>query len=71
MVDSGAPLKIEFSGQHEPHILRILLQTKPARVLLDGAELLEGEAWQYDAVHRWLIIKTREYAQGRYEIRSQ
>jgi len=35
----------------------------------DGAELAEGDAWQFDAPRHRLIIKTRDYAQGRYEIR--
>ncbi len=69
-VESGPALKLEFSGQHEPHILRVHLQTKPAHVMLDGAELPEGGSWQFDAAHHRLIIKTRNYAQGRYEIRS-
>ena len=47
------------------------LQSKPARVVLDGTELAEGDSWQFDAAHQRLIIKTRDYAQGRYEIRSQ
>jgi hypothetical protein len=67
-VDAGPSLKLEFSGKHEPHILRILLPAKPARVLLDGAELPEGDAWQFDPAHQRLIIKTRDYAQGQYEI---
>jgi len=67
-VDSGQSLKIEFSGQHEPHILRIFLPARPVRVTLDGSELAEADSWQFDAAHERLIIKTRNYAQGRYEI---
>ena len=63
-VDSGQSLKVEISGQHEPHILRIFLPAKPARVLLDGSELSEANAWQFDAAHERLIIKTRDYAQA-------
>ena len=70
-VDSGPSLKLEFSGQREPHILRIHLQRKPAHVTLDGAELSEGDSWQFDAAHHRLIIKTRDYTQGKYEIRLQ
>jgi len=70
-VDAGSSLNLEFSGKHEPHILRILAQSKPAHVTLDGAELPEGDAWQFDPARHRLIIKTREYAQGRYEIRAQ
>lgn len=68
MVDSGPSLKLLFSGRHEPHILRILLPTRPTRVMRDGVELLEGDSWQFDAVRQRLIIKTRAYAQGTYEI---
>ena len=67
-VDAGSVLKIEFSGAHEPHILRILRESKPARVLLDGTELREGDSWEFDASKQRLIIKTPRYAQGRYEI---
>ena len=67
-MDSSQSLRIEFSGQHEPHILRILLPAKPARVTLDGKELSEADSWMFDAAHERLIIKTRDYAQGKYEI---
>ena len=67
-VDGGRPLKIEFSGQHEPHILRVFLPAKPARVTLDDTELAEGDSWHFDPVRERLIIKTRDYAQGKYEI---
>jgi alpha-D-xyloside xylohydrolase len=70
-VDSAASLKLEFSGKHEPHILRIYSQSKPGHVMLDGAELPEGDAWQFDAARHRLIIKTRDYAQGKYEVRLQ
>ena len=69
-VDAGPSLKLEFSGKHESHILRILLPARPARVILDGAELAEGDAWRFDAAHQRLILKTRDYAQGKYEIFS-
>ena len=70
-VDAGPSLKLEFSGKQEPHILRIHWQSKPARVMLDGAELAEGGAWQFDAAQQRLVIKTHDYAQGKYEVRSQ
>ena len=44
-------------------------QSKPTRVALDGAELPEGDDWQFDAAHQRLVIKTRDYAQGKYEVR--
>ncbi len=67
-VASGVSLRLEFSGKHEPHILRILLPFKPARVLLDGSPLTEGDAWRYEPRQQRLIITTREYTQGTYEI---
>ena len=67
-VDFRQSLKIEFFGRHEPHILRILLPAKPVRVTLDGQELAEADSWQFDAAHQRLIIQTRDYAQGNYEI---
>ena len=67
-VDAGQTLKLEFSGKHEPHILRILASAKPARVTLDGNELTEGDAWQYDTARHRLIIRTREYSKGVYAI---
>jgi alpha-glucosidase (family GH31 glycosyl hydrolase) len=68
MVASGQSLRIEFSGKHEPHILRIFSQAKPLRVLLDGSELSQASSWHFDGAHKRLIIKTRDYAQGRYEV---
>ena len=70
VVDDGATLKLEFSGKREPHILRIFSTSKPARVVLDGAELQEGDVWQFDAARWRLVIRTRDYAQGKYEIFS-
>lgn len=67
-VDSGSTLRIEFSGKHAPHILRILAQTKPARVTLDGNALPEGQAWKFDGAQQRLIIVKREYANGTYLI---
>ena len=67
-VDSGPSLKVEFAGEHQPHILRIHSEREPVRVVLDGREWPKGEAWQFDAAQQRLVIRTRDYAQGRYEI---
>ena len=71
-VESGESLKIQFSGKHEPHILRIFTHQKPSAVTLDGKQLPEASAadgaWTYDAPHDRLIIKTRGYAGGNYLI---
>jgi alpha-glucosidase (family GH31 glycosyl hydrolase) len=67
-VESGSSLKAEFTGKHQPHILRILMPGKPTRITLDGSELSEGDSWHFDGPHSKLIIKTRDYVQGKYEI---
>ncbi len=67
-VDSGPALKIEFSGKHAPHILRILAKGKPAHITLDGENLPEGYAWRFDAKEQRLIIRTRDYTNGTYLI---
>jgi alpha-D-xyloside xylohydrolase len=71
-VESGESLKIQFSGKHEPHILRIFTHQKPSAVTLDGKQLPEVSAadgaWTYDTEHDRLIIKTRDYADGNYLI---
>ena len=68
-VDAGPALKIEFSGKHVPHILRIVSGKKPAGISLDGQNLPEGNAWRFEANSRRIIIKTRDYAQGTYLIK--
>ena len=70
-VDSGESLRFEFSGKREPHILRIAASEKPVAVALDGKELPEGEAWWFEPQAAKLIIKTRDYTEGRYEIRRR
>jgi len=65
-VDAGKPLKITFSGQHQPHILRVFAPQKPSAITLDGSSLAEGSDWTYDAKEQRLVIKTRSYTQGSY-----
>ncbi|MBI3849888.1 MAG: glycoside hydrolase family 31 protein [Verrucomicrobia bacterium] len=67
-VDSGKSLKIEFTGKREPHILRIISKLKPVSVNLDDKDLPEGSAWKFDAADQRIIIKTRDYGEGRYAI---
>jgi alpha-glucosidase (family GH31 glycosyl hydrolase) len=64
----GPALRIEFSGKHAPHILRVFVSEKPAAITLDGRELSEGDVWHYDAKGRKLVIKTRDYSGGHYSI---
>jgi len=67
-VTSGQPLRIQFEGKKQSHILWILAPEKPRRVLLDGKELAEGESWRYDATRQRLIIRTPQYTEGKYQI---
>ena len=67
-VAAAGSIKIEFSGKHEPHLLRISTKDKPSRVTLDATDLTEGAAWKFDANDQRLIIRTREYAEGKYSI---
>ena len=68
-VDTGETLRITFTGKHEPHLLRILVSAAPRRVTRDGHELAEGTDWTFDAAHGALVVRTREYQQGEYEVR--
>jgi alpha-glucosidase (family GH31 glycosyl hydrolase) len=74
-VDSSESLKIQFSGQREPHILRIFATQRPSKVTLDGKDIPEEAvsqesvaAWRFDAEDRRLIIKARDYSEGTYLI---
>ena len=67
-VEGDRPLKISFSGRHEPHLLRVHAMEAPRRILLDGRELPAGGVWQYDAAQAAVVIRTREYERGAYEV---
>jgi alpha-D-xyloside xylohydrolase len=67
-VESGSELRIQFSGKHTPHILRIAASTRPTRITLDGQDLPEGNAWEFEAEARRIIVTTRDYAHGTYLI---
>jgi alpha-D-xyloside xylohydrolase len=69
-VDFNKSLRIEFAGQHEPHILRVFAKEKPVTITLDGESLAEEHAWSFDANAEKLIIKTSTYSDGKYEIPS-
>ncbi len=67
-VDAGRPLRIGFSGKHEPHLLRICLKGKPSRITLDGDVLAEGDRWFYEDRDQRLVIRTHTYTNGAYEV---
>lgn len=66
-VEAGLGLRVTFTGEHEPHLLRIHSAKLPAQVKLDGKELPTG-SWRYDAAQELILVTTREYQQGQYEI---
>ncbi len=65
---NGEPLRIEFAGRREPHLLRVIAAQRPRSVVCDGRGLAEGSDWEFDAAHGVLVVRTREYAAGAYEI---
>ena len=67
-VHSDKSLKIHFTGQREPHILRIFAKAKPSAVALDGQNLSEGDAWHFDPANHRLIVRTQNYKEGSYLI---
>jgi alpha-glucosidase (family GH31 glycosyl hydrolase) len=68
-VESGDQVRVTFDGVKKPHILRVLMEKKPAGVTLDGQPLAEGTAWSYQPDKQRLIVRTSKYAAGQYEIR--
>lgn len=62
---TASSVSLQFSGKKVPHILRIHLEQRPTQVLLDGQDI---PAYQYDEVRQKLIITTRTYEDGRYQI---
>lgn len=68
-VDARAGLlRIRFSGKQEPHILRIRTDKKPATVTRDAEPLVEGAEWTFDPAAGRVVIPTRSYTGGAYEI---
>ncbi|MBX7258231.1 MAG: glycoside hydrolase family 31 protein [Candidatus Hydrogenedentes bacterium] len=65
---SGNSVSITVEGVKKPHILRVKRAEKPTSVVLDGKNLAEGTDWSYDTGRHFVIIRTREYGEGRYTI---
>jgi alpha-D-xyloside xylohydrolase len=61
-------LQIALSGVQKPHILRVLLPSKPSQVLLDDKPLASPDDWRYDEKDQRLWVKTKSYVDGRYVI---
>lgn len=67
-VTDETTLRIGLQGKPIPHVLRILLDQKPARVSLDGNPLDEGTGWEYQEAHSRLIVNSAEPMLGVYEV---
>jgi alpha-glucosidase (family GH31 glycosyl hydrolase) len=67
-VVASSNIEIAITGIHKPHILRVLLESKPVSVALDGKTLSETGEWRYDQKDRRLWIKTSSYEGGKYLI---
>jgi alpha-D-xyloside xylohydrolase len=67
-VNFGESLRIGFAGKHEPHILRVFATQKPSAITLDGKNLLEGDAWDFDSKEKRVIIRTPFYSDGSYMV---
>lgn len=59
---------INLTGDKAPHILRILADTEPARVELDGRALSEEQGWRFVPEDNRLIVRTTQYEEGEYTI---
>ncbi|MEQ9290090.1 MAG: glycoside hydrolase family 31 protein [Cyclobacteriaceae bacterium] len=61
-------LKVDLSGKKCPHILNIAMDKKPVRVVLDNADLVENADYKFDMKRKKLVIKTRVYKSGKYQL---
>ncbi len=66
MKQESSSLTFTLSGEKIPHILRIHLPVKPAKIQLDGQDISNN--CRYDPVKQKLIIKTEQYNSGKYFI---
>ena len=64
----GQQLTLTLQGKHCPHILKIVLSSKPHHITLDGRGLIEGTDCHYSDTRKKLTIRTTEYTQGVYRI---
>lgn len=67
-MSAGEPLRVMFSGKHEPHLLRVIAGGRPRSLTRDGHELMEGTDWSFDASAGALVVRAREYERGEYRI---
>lgn len=66
VAEKPGTVDIALSGVQKPHILRVLVPTKPSQISLDGKTLVEGNEWRYEAADQRIWIKTDTYQDGSY-----
>ena len=69
--NSASDVKINIEKKHRKHIIKLLLDAKPAKITLDNKTLVEGTDYWYENENRKLIIKTGNYVEGEYIIEKQ
>lgn len=66
--DQSSHLRLEFTGEKKPHILRIHMIHPPLKVQRDMKTLEENVEWSYDRERAKLVIRCSDYAEGNYLI---
>ena len=61
-------LNIQLSGEKCAHILKISINHKPGKIVLDDKVLMEGIDFEYDSNYKKLNIRTTFYETGIYQI---
>jgi alpha-glucosidase (family GH31 glycosyl hydrolase) len=61
-------LKVYLQGDKIAHILTIHSARKPNTIMLDGNNIQKNKDWEYDLSKQKIIIKTKKYSKGNYEI---
>jgi alpha-glucosidase (family GH31 glycosyl hydrolase) len=66
--DESDRINISLEGVHKSHILKINLDTRPEKVEVDGAVLLDSVDYRFEEKVNKLVIRTDNYRVGRYTI---
>ena len=66
---SEAGLEIKLNGIKLPHVLNIHSPKEPKYIELDGEQLNKVDSWNYNTEKQKLVIKTKNYENGNYDIK--
>ena len=66
---SDAGLEIKLNGIKLPHVLNIHSPKEPKYIELDGEQLNKVDSWNYNTEKQKLVIKTKDYEKGNYDIK--